>query len=178
MNDNKLFTVRTSMEKEDYRNFLYIAILLKSKIKIPFMLLFIAFLSTFLSYSENQFYIKDFFISFIILITVFILIIVFKIELKINQRIKTDKLGIFKSQGILDFYENFLIAKSTAIEGESKLKYDSFYKVFETKYYFITYFNIDQAALIRKKDMENKAIENLRYLYKNNLKNKYKIVKI
>ncbi|MGX4598422.1 hypothetical protein [Faecalimicrobium sp. JNUCC 81] len=178
MNDNKLFTVMTSMEKEDYRNFLYIAILLKSKIKIPLMFLFIAFLSTLLAYSEDQFYIKDFFIYFSMLIIIFILTIIYKVETKIKQRVKTDKMGTFNSQGILDFYESFLIAKSTAIEGEWKLKYDNFYKVFETKEYFITYFNIDQAALIRKKDMENKTIENLRSLYKNNLKNKYKIVKI
>ncbi|WP_042276984.1 YcxB family protein [[Clostridium] dakarense] len=178
MNDNKLFTVRTSMEKKDYRNFLYIAIFLKNKIKIPVMILFIAFLSTLLAYSENEFYIKDFFIYFIILIIVFILTIIFKIEVKIKQRIKTDKLGTFNSQGILDFYESFLTAKSTVIEGESKIKYDQFYKVFETKNYFINYFNIDQAALIRKKDMENKTIESLRNLYKNNIKNKYKRVKI
>ena len=174
MNENKLFTVKTSMKKEDYHKFLYIATFLRSKIIIPFILLISALMAAFLAYSENQFSTTEFIISWIVLIIVAILTIIFKVERKNNQRIKTDKTGVFNSQEILDFYEDFLIIKSTVFEGESKIKYSQFYQVLESKNYFITYFNMNQASIIRKKDMDNETIERLRFLYQNIMGKKYK----
>ena len=50
-------------------------------------------------------------------------VIIFKVERKNKQRIETDKTGVFNSEEVLDFYEDFLIIKSTVLEGESKIKY-------------------------------------------------------
>lgn len=174
MNDNKLFTVKTVMEKEDYHRFLYIATFLRSKIIIPFILLISGLMAAFLAYSENQFSITKFIVLWIILIVVAILTIIFKVERRNKQRIKTDKTGVFNSQETLDFYEDFLIIKSTVFEGESKIKYSQFYQVLESKDYFITYFNMNQASLIRKKDMDKETIEKLRSLYQNTMGKKYK----
>jgi hypothetical protein len=178
MNYSKLFTVKTTMGKKDYHKFLYISTFLKSKIMILFLLFLTAFLSGRIAYSENQFDLKGFLIFWIILIIVAILVIIFKIEIKFKRIIKTDKTGSFDSQEILDFYEDFLIVKSKVFEGEMKVKYTQFYKVFESKDYFITYFNANKATLIRKKDMESEVIDSLRSLYKKNLTNKYKRVNI
>lgn len=177
MNYSKLFTVKTAMEKKDYHKFLYIATFLKSKVMIFFMVSLSAFLALSHAYSGNQFYVKKFFIFWIVLIIIATLVIIFKLEMKFKQKIKTDKTGSFNSQETIDFYGDFLIVKSTVFEGENKVKYSQFYKVFESKDYFITYFNINKATLIRKKDVENKTIESLRSLYKKNLRKKYKRIK-
>lgn len=178
MNYSKLFTIETTMEKKDYHKFLYISTVLKSKIMILFLLLLTAFLSGQISYNENYFDLKEFLIFWIILVMVFFLVIIFKIETKFRKIIKTDKTGAFGSPEILDFYEDFLIVKSKVFEGEIKVKYDQIYKVFESKDYFITYFNANKATLIRKKGVKSEVIDSLRSLYKKNLINKYKKVNI
>ena len=177
VDDNKLFTVKTIMEKEDYHKFLYVATFFRSKIIIPFILLISALMAAFLAYSENQFSTAEFIISWIVLAVVAILTIIFKVERKNKQRIKTDKTGVFDSQEKLDFYEDFLIIKSTVFEGEFKIKYSQFYQVLESRDYFITYFNMNQASLIRKKDMDKETIEKLRSLYQNTMGKKYKRIK-
>lgn len=174
MNDNKLFTVKTSMEKEDYHKFLYISTFLRSKIIIPFILLISALMAIFIAYRENQFSVTRFIILWIVLAVAAILTIIFKVERRNKQRIKTDKTGVFNSQETLDFYEDFLIIKSTVFEGESKIKYIQLYQVLESKDYFITYFNMNQASLIRKKDMDKETIEMLRSLYQKTMGKKYK----
>ncbi|SHI19970.1 YcxB family protein [Sporanaerobacter acetigenes] len=174
MNDNKLFTVKTSMGKEDYHKFLYIATFLRSKMIIPFILLIAALMAAFLAYGDNQFNVTKFIALWILLAMVAILTIIFKVERRNKQRIKTDKTGVFNSQETLDFYEDYLIIKSTVFEGESKIKYSQFYQVLESKDYFITYFNMNQASLIRKKDMDKETIEMLRSLYENTMGKKYK----
>ena len=174
VNDNKLFTVKTSMGKEDYHKFLYIATFLRSKMIIPFILLIAALMAAFLAYGDNQFNVTKFIALWILLAMVAILTIIFKVERRNKQRIKTDKTGVFNSQETLDFYEDYLIIKSTVFEGESKIKYSQFYQVLESKDYFITYFNMNQASLIRKKDMVKETIEMLRSLYENTMGKKYK----
>ncbi|MBC8632549.1 YcxB family protein [[Eubacterium] tenue] len=57
-----------------------------------------------------------------------------------------------------------------------KLDYTQIYKVFESKNYFINYFNVNQATFIRKKDMESEVIDRIRSLYKKSLIDKYKKV--
>lgn len=178
MNYSKLFTVKTTMKKKDYHKFLYISTFLKSNIMILFLLFLTAFLSGQIAYNENYFDLKNFLIFWIILMMVLILAIIFKIEIKFRQIIKTDKTGSFDSPEILDFYADFLIVKSKVFEGEIKVKYDQIYKVFESNDYFITYFNANKATLIRKKDMKSEVIDSLRSLYKKNLTNKYKKVHI
>lgn len=172
--EGKLFTVKTCMEKEDYRKFLYIATFLRSKVIIPFILLLSLIMAGLLAYNENQFSIGKFFMFWILLAVIAVVVVVFKVESRNKQRIKTDKTGVFDSQETLDFYEDFLIIKSTVFEGESKIKYSQFYQVLESKDYFITYFNINQASLIRKKDIDNEFIEKLRVLYKDKMGDKYR----
>ncbi|NMB08653.1 MAG: YcxB family protein [Tissierellia bacterium] len=173
-NDNKLFTVKTSMEKEDYRKFLYTATFLRSKIIIPFILIIAALAAAFLAYGENQFSKTKFVIMWIVLAGMAFLTIIFKVERKNNQRIKTDKTGVFNSEETLDFYKDFLIIKSSVFEGESKINYSQLYQVLESKDYFINYFNVNQASLIRKKDIDAETIEKLRILYQEKMGEKYR----
>ncbi|WP_313756833.1 YcxB family protein [Tissierella sp.] len=172
--DNKLFTVKTSMTKEDYHKFLYIATFRRSKIVIPFIVAFAALISALLAYGEGQFNAMEFFIFWILLIFVSFATVIFKVERRNKQRIKTDNTGVFNSQDTLDFYEDFLIVKNTAIEGQSKIRYNQLYQVLESKDYFINYFNMNQASLIRKKDMDDEVIEKLKNLYQKEMGNKYR----
>lgn len=102
-------------------------------------------MAVFLAYSDNQFDATKFIILWIVLVFVTILTINFKVERKNKQQIKTDKTGIFNSQGTLDFYEELLIIKRKVFERKSNIKYSQSYQVLESNDYFISYFNMNQA---------------------------------
>lgn len=174
MDKSKLFTVETTMNKKDYHKFLYIATFLRSKIIIPFFMTLSGIMSFLLTYKETPFNITKFILFWILLLAIAISVVIFKVERKNNQRIKTDRTGFFGSKETLDFYEDYVKIKSTAIEGETKIKYGQFYQVLESKGYFITYFNVNQASLIRKEDMDGDTIEKLRLLYQNVMGKNYK----
>ena len=87
VNDNKLFTVKTSMGKEDYHKFLYIATFLRSKMIIPFILLISALMAAFLAYSDNQFSVT----KFIALWIVAILTIILRLRGEISSELKLTK---------------------------------------------------------------------------------------
>ena len=176
MNKSKLFTVETTMNKKDYHKFLYIATFLRSKIIIPFMIAISGIMSFLLTYNESPFNITKFISFWIFLLAIAIFVVIFKVERRNKQRIKTDKTGFFGSKETLDFYEDYIKIKSTAIEGETKIKYSQFYQVLESKGYFITYFNVNQAYLIRKEDLDVDTIEKLRLLYQKVMGKNYKMI--
>ena len=92
------------MKRKTIINFIYS--LLWSKIIIRLIFLYICFGCCFLAYSESQFD-KKFIVSWILLLVVAFFTIIFKIEMRNKQRIKTDKTGVFNSEEILEFYEDF-----------------------------------------------------------------------
>jgi len=153
------------VKKEYYYKSLYIATFLKNKIIIPFIFFISALMSAFLVYSKDEINVINFFLFWISLVVCVFLVLIFKVERKNKQRIKTDKTGVFNSEETLDFYEDFLIIKSTVFEGESKIKYSQFYQVLKLRDYFINYFNMNQASLIRKKDISEENIYKLKMLY-------------
>ncbi len=123
----------------------------------------------------------------LILLIITLFAIVVKIEFQSREREKADKAGVLKSIETLEFFDDILVIKSTAFKGKSKIKYYKFYEVIETKNYFIIYFNRRQASIIRKIDLEDSLVDELRNLltgkigrkYKNFLNNilEYKIIK-
>ena len=45
--------------------------------------------------------------------------------------------------------------ENEALKSTAELKYDQFFAVMESKDYFIFYFTVNQASLVRKKDIDN-----------------------
>ena len=78
-----------------------------------------------------------------------------RIEWNSAKRVKTDKTGTFDTANTLKFYDDRIVMENDSIKSTAELKYDQFYTVLESKDYFIFYFTINQASLIRKKDMDN-----------------------
>ncbi|HHX76742.1 MAG TPA: YcxB family protein [Firmicutes bacterium] len=94
-------------------------------------------------------------ISWALLFALAMAIVIIKIEMKYKQRIKTDKTGAFDSVNTLKFYEDRIVIENKALKSTGELKYDQFYALMESKDYFIFYLTINQASLVRKKDIDN-----------------------
>lgn len=174
MSDKKLFTIKTSMEKKDYHKFLYIATFLRKKFTIPVIIIISALMAAFVSYNKGTFELKGFLIYWVLLLAITLFAIIVKIEVQNRERIKADKAGVLKSIETLDFFDDAIVVKSTAFKSKSKVKYYKFYEVIETKDYFLIYFNRRQASIIRKVDLEESLVNELRNLLIEKIGPKYR----
>jgi len=156
------FLITTKMEKEDYRKFLYIATFLRKKSVMPSIILLCLIGSLFVNFSSNGISLSGFGFTFIFMFMLVMGISCFRIERKNKQRIKTDRTGTFGAESILRFYEEHLEMETPALHSHAELRYDQFYGVMESKGYFIFYITMNQASLVRKKDVESDRIVEFR----------------
>jgi len=152
--DEPKITVNTVMTKEDYRKFLYIATFRRNKFTIP-MIGLIALLGSLIISLDGKFSAIKLIISWILLFALAIIAVLLKVERKNAQRVKTDKTGTFDSVNTLKFYDDRIVMENEALKSTGELKYDQFFAVMESKDYFIFYLTVNQASLIRKKNIDN-----------------------
>ena len=96
-----------------------------------------------------------FIISWVFLFALAIGAVLFKVEKKNAQRVKTDKTGAFDSINTLKFYEDRIVMENETLKSMGELKYELFYALMESRDYFIFYLTANQASLIRKKDVDD-----------------------
>lgn len=147
--------INTTMSKEDYKKFLYIATFKRNKFTIPILLLMAMIGGLFIAYGNGYFSIIIFVISWILLFVFSIMIILFQIQRKNAKRVKTDKTGAFDSVNTLKFYNDKIVMENQSVKSTGELAYEKFYTLMESKDYFIFYFTANQASLIRKKDIDD-----------------------
>lgn len=154
MNEPQI-TVNTIMTKEDYKKFLYIATFRRNKLVLP-LLGFIALVaSVILSFNDGHFNPTLLIFSWIFLFGLSIAVVMFKVERKNAQRIKTDQTGTFDSINTIKFCDDRIVMENASLKSTGELKYNQFYALLESKDYFIFYWSLNQASLIRKKDVQD-----------------------
>lgn len=147
--------INTSMSKEDYRKFLYIATFLRNKLVIPLLALISLAGSLIISFDNSSFSVNRLIISWILLFALAVGVIILKVERKNAQRVKTDKTDAFDSINSIRFYDDRMVIENESLKSSGEMKYDQFYYLMESKDYFIFYLTANQASLIRKKDVDN-----------------------
>lgn len=172
--ETKLLTVKTKMEKEDYRKFLYLATFRRNKLAIPMIFVIGAIGAIFIAIHAGSFSLTTFLISWVLLTLLAFGVIIFKVEQRNKQRIKTDNTGAFGALTTLDFFDEHLIVTTECFDGKSDVKYEQIFRVLETQDYFITYFSANSASLIRKVDMSIEDQNNLKGLLQDKLVERYK----
>lgn len=173
MNNEILFKLSTVMDKEDYRKFLYISTFKRNKKSVIVVLLFSLIAAVLICLTGFGFSLNSFFISWVSMFCIIFAGICAKIEWRYIQRIKTDNTGVLGSTTYIDFYEDYLTMESPISEGKSKLEYEKFYKLIECGTYFMFYYSMNMATLLRKKDMEDVDIDEFRNFIKNKFEGKY-----
>jgi len=146
------------MSKEDYRKFLYIATFRRNKLIIPLLGLISLVAGLMISFENEHINFLKLIISWIALFALAIAVVVFKVERRNSQRIKTDETGTFDSINTLKFYEDRIVFENKELKSTGELKYGQFYALLESKDYFIFYLTVNQASLIRKKDVDNLSV--------------------
>lgn len=148
-------TINTTMSKEDYRKFLYIATFRRNKVILPMLGLISLIGSMIVGLHSGNLDLIKFIVNWIFLFVLAIIVVLFKVERKNAQRIKTDKTGAFDSINTLKFYDDRIVMENKALKSTGELNYSHFFALLETKDYFIFYLTVNQASLVRKKDVDN-----------------------
>jgi len=149
------FIINTTMTKEDYRKFLYIATFRRNRAIIPLLVLFSLAGSMIISLEGRSLNLTQFIIGWILLFILAIIVVIFKVERKNAQRIKTDKTGTFDSINTLKFFDDKIAMENNALRSTGELGYNQFFALMESKDYFIFYLTVNQASLVRKKDVDD-----------------------
>ncbi|RXI38781.1 hypothetical protein DP129_11220 [Clostridium tetani] len=176
MEEKILFKVKTKMDKEDYRKFLYLATFKKSPIIIPMILFIAAIGAGIIAFENGVFNIVAFLIAWVFMTVLAFGTICFKVEYKNKKRVKTDKIGTFNTYQTLSFYEDYVIVVNDSIEGKGKIRYDQFYGLLESKEYLIFYYDANMASLIRKKDIDDECKSKIIELLQEKLGDTFKTI--
>ncbi len=168
------FIIKTTMEKKDYRKFLYFSTFKKNKTSIPLLGLIALLAGIMISWDNGSINFTRLVISWIGLFALAIAFAVIKVEIRVAQRVKTDKTGTFGSISTLKFFDDKIVMENQALKATSQLKYIHFYALVESKDYFIFYINMNQASLVRKQDIEN--LDEFKAFIAEKFRNRYKSI--
>lgn len=150
------FLVKTKMTEKDYNKFLYTATFRRNKLVLLIIGLMSMLGAGFVAYKETFNYLL-FLISWPALFALSIGIIFFKVKRDNNKLAKKHNVGFYDNEISFKFYENHLLVENPQNKGnkQSKVSYDKFHQILESKDYYILYLTYNQASLIRKKDLED-----------------------
>ena len=121
------FTITTKMEKEDLKKFMYIVIFFRKKSTIPMLVTVSLLGSLWVNYAWGNITTPGFFIVTMIMLIFIVGVICFKIERRVNQRIKTDNTGTLGSQA-------YMVRKKDIKADESVAFKEFMQSVFGAKY--------------------------------------------
>lgn len=166
------FVITTTMEKEDYKKFLYTATFRRNKF-IYLIIGLIALAGVYKTrYTLGDFNFLKYFSCWLFFVVIAIGAILLRVEIKNKKRLKHDKTGTFGSKSTLSFYDEKIGFENQAFNSKGELEYKSVHKLMESKDYFIFYLTNTQATLLRKKDMYN--VDEFRDFIKPKFKGKYR----
>lgn len=168
------FVVQTTMEKEDYKKFLYIATFGRNKLVLPMIFGLSLLGGAAIQFGEETFQLLNFLLTTLLLFVAAVGTICFKVERKNKQRIATDKTGTFGSICTLRFGEDAIKMENEAMHSTGEIQYQQIYQLLETRDYFIFYLAMHQASLVRKKDVEDVAA--LQHFLRERFVGKYKTI--
>ena len=174
MAKEKYFTIETKMEEVDNRNYLYIrAFKQNSAIFIPlfiFTLIGTAVLVATFKMLSLVGIVEAFAISLLLVVVATLV----KIEFRHRGRIKKDKSGAIGSITTMEFFDDYMTMKASFSDIVSKLGYNEFYGMIETKGYYILYYSRSQATMLRKKDIAPQIKDDFADFIHNKFEGKYK----
>lgn len=168
------FTVTTFMDKEDYRKFLYFATFRKTPLMAVSLVALSAVGSFLLLFILGVFQPAVFFGIWVFMLLCCIAALSFKIERLTKKQVQDNSEQLFEFPSVLTFYEDELVASNRNAEGSTRLKYQDFFAITETRDYIIFYFTDTTANLLRKKDLDEDEVSQISEFLKMKAGKKYR----
>lgn len=151
------FSIRTTMEKSDYRNFLYLATFVRHKMMLPFIAV-MALIGSIVARRPAPFsHLPALAATWLFLFMLATAVVCLRIERLNNRQIAAIKAGSVQNTNLLHFYDEKVDITQPETHGITTMDYNQFYELLETRRYFIFYLNNRQALPLRKKDIADPA---------------------
>jgi len=170
-NQDALYEITTSMDKDDYRKFSYLTIFRK---KSQTALLIVAMAiggGILFTMMEGSLSLLRFLIITLILIPTELAAIFLRVEYKAYKKMSIIRAGLESARQHIIFYENYLTAVDS--KNQNKVKYDKLYQVLETKDYYFIYSSAGSASMVRKIDIHEDDRDGFRQFIKAKMGTRY-----
>lgn len=171
---NEKYKITTTMEREDYRNFLYL-ITFKRNTSVWLLILFLTIiLSISISLITGGIKPLNLLIIAFFMFLVILSALCLRLESKVKKKYGKSNAKLLKKDQTLSLSEQGIEATNRSKEGTTSSSYENIYEIWETKDYFFFYFTKDLCSLIRKKDIPKEQYDEIISFLKEKLKSRFK----
>ncbi len=159
MNETPLFEITTNMEKDDYRNFLFLTTFqtadsIASLIIIGIILGAIASVIT-------GFSLSSLFFSSLFFILVLFVVMYSKLEKNVKAVYPLDQPAAIETKQTINFYDTYLTSTNRTNTDITEAAYTDIYKIKENDSYIILMLTKELASVICKKDLDENMVHSI-----------------
>lgn len=174
---NQQYEIHTTMEREDFRNFLYLITFRKNTSVLVAILLMSLFLSFFVSFFTGGFQIGNFLIITFFMFLVTSSALCLRLESKVKKKYSISNEKNLKKDQTVILTDTLIEATNRSSDGSTTVSYEQFHELWETKQYLFFYFTKDLCSFIRKRDIAEENKDELFDFLRNKLGEKFKELK-
>ena len=157
MDENKLFEFETRMEPEDFRKSSYIAAFFQAPQTVPSILVMCAIGALLAGLRVER--VGDILYMLMLWFTISVLVftlLCFNVYLKGKRReAAARQTGALDRRMVMRFYDSYVNLENPAREMKRDYPYEQFWRLLESKHYFIFFLDKHQVTILRKKDIKN-----------------------
>ena len=164
MNEIPLYEITTKMEKEDYRNFLFLTTF-QTTDSITSLILIGTILGAIASFATG-FSLSSLFFSSLFFILVLFAVMYSKLEKNVKSVYPLDQPTAIKTEQTIVFYDTYLTSTNRTNTDITELPYKDIFKIKEDDSYIIIMLTKEMASLICKRDLDKEIVENISKLLK------------
>lgn len=164
MTETPLYEITTKMEKEDYRNFLFLTTF-QTTDSIVSLLLIGTILGALASFTTG-FSLSSLFFSSLFFSLILFTVIYFKLEKNVKAVYPLDQPAIILTDQTIVFYDTYLTSTNRTNADVTKISYKDIFKLKEDDSYIILMLTKELASLICKRDLDKATVENVSRLLK------------
>lgn len=146
----ELFVITTTLEKKDFRSYLYITTFLKDKKVFLIIYGICVILSIISTLILHSFTVGNVMIRSLIVFCGLLIFMCVGIEIKSRRFVKNYRAGQIGRTEELRFYEGYM---EVGMKSGDRIEYNQFYELVESKNYILFYFNEKFASVVKKSDV-------------------------
>lgn len=168
MNEPPIYEITTNMEKDDYRNFLFLTTFqsLDSIISLFIISVILGAITSVIT----GFSISSLFFSTLFFFLVLFVLLYAKLERNVKSTYPLDQQANIETKQTILFYNTYLSSTNRTNADITTTNYNTIYKVKEDDSYIILFLTKELASVIRKKDLDKEMIKELSIFLKEKTK--------
>ena len=164
MTETPLYQITTKMEKEDYRNFLFLTTF-QTTDSIVSLLLIGTILGAIASFTTG-FSLSSLFFSSLFFTLILFAVMYSKLEKNVKTMYPLDQPAAIKTAQTITFYDTYLTSTNRTNTDITETAYNNIYKIKENDNYIILMLTKELASVICKKDLDREMVRKISDLLK------------